>query len=154
MITRKALLLDKINRQPIFNFHTKPIMARPKNAMKNLESRPFKKRLLSLRARLRGDVSAMAELALGQGKTAGGSGSSPSNHMADKGTDQYEQEFTLSLVENDEETLQWIAAALDRIELGVYGACEQCERKIPKQRLNVLPFTAYCVKCASEIQTG
>jgi DnaK suppressor protein len=129
-------------------------MPRPKNAMKKLESRPFKKILLSLRARLRGDVSAMADLALGQGKTAGGSGSSPSNHMADKGTDQFEQEFTLSLVENDEETLKWIADALDRIELGTYGACEQCERKIPKQRLNVLPFTAYCVKCASEIQAG
>ena len=66
----------------------------------------------------------------------------------------FEQEFTLSLVENDEETLQRIADALDRIELGAYGACEQCERKIPKQRLNVLPFTAYCVKCASEIQAG
>ena len=122
--------------------------------MNNLVSEPFTKLFLSLRVHLRGDVSAMTDLTLGQGKTTGASGSSHSNHMADKGTDHFEQEFTLSLVENDEETLQWIADALDRIELGVYGACEQYERKIPKQRLNVLPFTAYCVKCASEIQAG
>jgi len=129
-------------------------MARHKNAMKKLESRPFKKNLLSLRARIRGDISGMSDVALNQGKTAGGSGASTTNHMADKGTDQFEQEFTLSLVENDEETLQSIEEALERIETGAFGACAHCGRKIPKERLKVIPFTAHCVKCASEIQMG
>ena len=97
--------------------------------MNNLASRPPNNNLLSLGVCLRGDVSA----------------------MADKDTDQFEQEFTRSLVQNDEETLQWFADALDHIERGAYGACE---RKISQQRLNVLSFTAYYVKCASEIQAG
>ena len=119
--------------------------------MNNLASRPSNNNLLSLGVYLRGDVSAMADLALGLSKTTGSSGSSLSNHMADKDTDQFEQGFTRSLVQNDEETLQWFADALDHIERGAYGACE---RKISQQRLNVLSFTAYYVKCASEIQAG
>jgi|TARA_B110000881_G_C18562657_1_gene510745 RNA polymerase-binding transcription factor DksA len=119
--------------------------------MNNLVSEPFTKMFLSLRVHLRGDVSAMTDLTLGQGKTTGASGSSHSNHMADKGTDQFGQEFTRSLVVNVKETLHWIGDALDRIVQGAYGACE---RKLSKQRLNVLPFTAYCIKHASEIQAG
>lgn len=119
--------------------------------MNNLASKPSSKKLLPFFARLCDDVSAMADLALGLSKTTGSSGSSLSNHMADKDTDQFEQGFARSLVQNDEETLQWFADALDHIERGAYGACA---RKISQQRLNVLSFTAYYVKCASEIQAG
>ena len=43
-------------------------------------------------------------------------------HMADIGTDNYEQEFTLGLMQSDETTL----AAIEKIEDGVYGLCEEC----------------------------
>ena len=60
-------------------------MARLKNAMKKVESRPFKRQLLELRARLRGDVNAMADAVFSD---SGGAGAgSTSNHMADVGTD-------------------------------------------------------------------
>ena len=72
-------------------------------------------------------------------------------HMADVGSDNFEQEFTLGLMENDEETLQAIEAALERIEDGVYGSCVECERTVPKTRLNAIPFTPYCVKCAEKL---
>lgn len=75
-------------------------------------------------------------------------------HMADIGSDNYEQEFTLSLMENEDETLMHIDAALDRIEDGSYGQCQECTGVIPKPRLNALPYTPFCVKCASKIQQG
>ena len=53
-------------------------------------------------------------------------------HMADIGSDNFEQEFTLSLMENDEGTLGAIEHALERIEEGTYGDCEECGGKIPK----------------------
>jgi DnaK suppressor protein len=72
--------------------------------------------------------------------------------MADVGSDNFEQEFTLSLMENEEETLDLIEAAIERIEEGVYGSCQECGGRIPKTRLNAIPFTPYCVKCASKLE--
>jgi len=128
-------------------------MAKLKNAMKKRESKPFKELLTVLRARLRGDVSGLADAALNK-NAAAGSGSTLSNHMADMGSDQYEQDFSLSLMANEEEVLEQIEAALVRIEKGTYGVCEACGSKIPKMRLKALPFTAHCVKCAEQIQRG
>jgi DnaK suppressor protein len=73
-------------------------------------------------------------------------------HMADLGTDNFEQEFTLSLMENEETTLAHIDAALERIEEGAYGNCLECEARIPKTRLNAIPYTPHCVKCASKLE--
>jgi DnaK suppressor protein len=121
--------------------------------MKKAEMRVYKERLILLRARLRGDVNAMANAALNKTRSeASGDLSSMPIHMADVGSDNFEQEFTLSLMENDEETLDSIEAALERIEDGVYGSCIECGGRIPKTRLNAIPYTPHCVKCASAIE--
>lgn len=73
-------------------------------------------------------------------------------HLADAGTDNFEQEFTLSLLANEGDTLELIEAALERIEEGKYGLCTDCELTIPKTRLNALPYTPFCVKCAEKAQ--
>jgi RNA polymerase-binding transcription factor DksA len=95
----------------------------------------------------------MANAALNKTRSeASGDLSSMPIHMADVGSDNFEQEFTLSLMENDEETLDSIEAALERIEEGIYGSCIECGGRIPKTRLNAIPYTPYCVKCASAIE--
>ncbi|MCA9162167.1 MAG: TraR/DksA C4-type zinc finger protein [Pirellulaceae bacterium] len=121
--------------------------------MNKAEMKVYKDKVLALRARLRGDVNAMAESALRKTRSeASGDLSSMPIHMADVGTDNYEQEFTLSLMENEELTLEQIEDALERIEEGVYGTCVECGGRIPKARLNVIPYTPHCVKCASKLQ--
>ena len=121
--------------------------------MKKAESRVYKERLLLLRARLRGDVSAMTEAALSKTRSeASGDLSSMPIHMADVGTDNFEQEFTLSLLQNEEETLDQIEAALERIEDGIYGSCVECDGRITKTRLNAIPYTPFCIKCAQKLQ--
>ena len=123
--------------------------------MKKAEMKVYKERLLMIRGRMRGDIHAMANAALRKTRSeASGDLSSMPTHMADVGTDNFEQEFTLSLLENDEETVEKIEFALERIEDGVYGSCIECEGKIPKTRLNAIPYTSYCVKCASKLETG
>lgn len=123
--------------------------------MKKAEMKVYKERLIGLRARVRGDVSAMADAALNRTRSeASGDLSSMPIHMADMGTDNFEQEFTLSLMQADENTLDQIEAALERIEDGVYGTCAECNSRIPKTRLNAIPHTPYCVKCASIIQSS
>ncbi|MGE0609270.1 MAG: TraR/DksA family transcriptional regulator [Pirellulales bacterium] len=120
--------------------------------MKKSESKVYKERLLALRARLRGDVSQMADAALKKDRLQSGGESSMPIHMADIGSDAFEQEFTLSLMQNDEATLGAIEGALERIEDGTYGDCEECGVHIPKTRLNAIPFANFCVKCAEKLQ--
>jgi len=121
--------------------------------MKKAETRVYKERLIVLRARLRGDVNGLVDAALRKPRSeASGDLSSMPIHMADVGSDNFEQEFTLSLMQNGGDTLEQIEAALERIESGTYGACLECGARIPKTRLNAIPYTPHCVKCASQLE--
>ena len=119
--------------------------------MNRTELKVYRDLLLSLRARLHGDVTQLRETALRQSRTetAGGLSSMPI-HMAEMGSDNYEQEFTLSLMQNEGEALEKIHVSLERIEEGTYGSCEECGGKISKTRLNAIPYATLCIKCASE----
>jgi len=122
--------------------------------MKKAESKVYKERLVQMRARLRGDVNAMAQAALSKTRTeSSGDLSSMPIHMADVGTDNYEQEFTLSMMQNEEDTLEMIEGALERIEDGVYGSCVECDGRITKTRLKAIPYTPFCIKCASKLES-
>ena len=123
--------------------------------MKKAELKTYREKLLALRARLRGDVDQMADAALKKSRSeANGDLSSMPIHMADIGSDNFEQEFTLSLMESEGGTLEQIESALERIEDGEYGQCEECGARIPKTRLNALPYATMCVKCASRLEEG
>ena len=123
--------------------------------MKKAEMKTYKEQLLALRARLRGDVTAMANAALRKTRSeANGDLSSMPIHMADIGSDNYEQEFTLSLMQTDELTLESIETAIERIEDGVFGLCEECSGPISKARLNAIPYTPLCIKCAQKLERG
>jgi DnaK suppressor protein len=122
--------------------------------MKKAELKKYKELLLQLRARLRGDVSTMANAALKKRSEANGDLSTMPIHMADVGSDNYEQEFTLNLMQSDEITLDSIETAIERIEDGVFGACEECSGSISKTRLNAIPYTPLCIKCAQKLEQG
>ncbi len=119
--------------------------------MNRAELREYKERLLALRARMSGDVDQLRENSLRTSRSeSNGDLSRMPIHMADIGSDNYEQEFSLSLIENEGAALAKIQASLERIEDGTYGACEECGGKIPKTRLNAIPYATLCVKCASQ----
>ena len=123
--------------------------------MKKADVKVYRERLLLLRARLRGDVNQLADAALKKSRSeASGDLSSMPIHMADIGSDNFEQEFTLSLMENEGGTLEKIEGSLERMEDGTYGQCEECGSKIPKKRLDAIPYTTMCVKCASDFEQG
>lgn len=65
-------------------------------------------------------------------------------HMADLGTDNYEQEFTLGLIESERALLREIDEALHRIQKGTYGVCQATGKAIGKARLSAQPWTKYC----------
>jgi RNA polymerase-binding transcription factor DksA len=116
--------------------------------MKKTDMLAYREKLHAIRARLRGDVTAMAEVALRKSGIEGSDSNAMPIHMAELGSDNFEQEFTLGLMEAEEDTLTLIESALERIHNGDYGRCVQCEGAIPKARLNAIPYTPVCIKCA------
>jgi DnaK suppressor protein len=119
--------------------------------MTNTEFRLQRERLLALRARLQGDMTQMEDNALNKdhAKTT-----SMPNHMAELGSEAFDQEFTLSLLGNEKDALVQIDAAIERIEDGSYGRCETCGVHIPKARLNAIPYAVLCIHCASQREEG
>ena len=119
--------------------------------MKAIEMKPFKAALETMRARLRGDVETMADAALRKTRSeASGDLSSMPIHMADIGSDAFEQEFTLSLMASEEGTLEMVEHALERIRARTYGTCEGCGGVIAKKRLEAIPFASLCIRCAEQ----
>jgi DnaK suppressor protein len=121
-----------------------------RTTMKKTDMLAYREKLHAIRARLRGDVTAMAEVALRKSGMEGSDGGAMPIHMAELGSDNFEQEFTLGLMEADEGTLGHIESALERIASGNYGRCVQCDGAIPKARLNAIPYTPVCIKCAEQ----
>lgn len=102
----------------------------------------FREMLLQKRAQLLGDVTSMQREAF-SGNQRGGDLSSMPLHMADLGTDQYEQEFTLGLIEGEQALLREIDDALARIDKGTYGICIGTHQPIGKARLKAQPWAKY-----------
>ena len=119
--------------------------------LKKQEVAAYKKRLLELRNQILGDVNSMENEALKNSRqSASGDLSNMPIHMADIGSDNYEQEFTVNLIQNENVELQAIDAALEKIGAGMYGECESCGGEIPKSRLKVIPHARLCIKCKQE----
>ena len=101
-------------------------------------------KLLALRTELLGDMTKMEDDSLkDHAKTI----SIPTD-KEELGSDNAEQELTLTLLGSDEAILDQIGAAIQRIEDGKYGRCEQCGEQIPKSRLDAIPYAAECEQCA------
>ena len=75
-----------------------------------------------------------------------------SMHMADAGTDNFDREFALSLVSNEQEALYEIEEAVKRLDQSTFGLCEVCEKPIRKERLEAVPFARLCVRCQSQVE--
>jgi RNA polymerase-binding protein DksA len=109
----------------------------------------FKKLLLDRRRRILGTVQGMEEEAL---KASDQDFSV--DHMADHGSDNFDQDFTLSLVESERKELIEIDRALGRIEQGTYGICEGTGEPIPRPRLEAIPHARYSVEYQRKLEAG
>jgi DnaK suppressor protein len=72
--------------------------------------------------------------------------SSFDQHPGDSGTETFEMEKNVSLLEQVEDELLEVEAAFQRLERGTYGSCQACGRPIGEERLEALPATRYCIE--------
>src|SRR5574337_769380 len=111
----------------------------------------YKKLLISLREKLVGKVDSMQGEALKRSRQdASGDLSNVPIHMADVGTDNYERDLMIELIQSGEQGLRDIDSALEKIEEGTFGICEICRKKINKERMRAVPSASLCIDCQRE----
>ena len=113
----------------------------------------YKTLLLNKRREILYNVTNIEAGALKQSRQeATGDLSSMPLHMADIGSDTFEQEFALGLMESERGLLQEIDEALERVECRTYGICEATHVMIRKARLEAKPWAKYCVEHARKLE--
>jgi RNA polymerase-binding transcription factor DksA len=122
---------------------------RTKLSAKELEG--YREVLLRSRMELVGRVDSLEDEAL---RSSGGNLSNMPLHMADVGTDTFDQEFALNMAASDREKLAEIDAALQRIADRTYGVCQITGKPIPKARLDANPLAKYTVEAARLVERG
>lgn len=122
----------------------KPVKVHSGLNAKDLET--FRGLLLAKRAEILGNVNAMRDEAAGVGSGDRSELSSMPLHMADLGTDHFERELTLGLLEGERSLLRDIDQALDRIRERTYGLCLATGKPIGKARLKAQPWAKHCME--------
>lgn len=124
---------------------TEAQLKRIKSGLSRKDVNYFKQLLIAKRTEILGDFAQLAE----DVKT-GGEGVSY-EHMADTGTDNFEQEFNLGLMESERKMLDRINRALVRIEDKTYGICVMTGKPIVRARLEAKPWAQYSIEVAREL---
>jgi RNA polymerase-binding transcription factor DksA len=122
----------------------------PRNHLSAQEVEEIRTALIDRKRLLADRVERLNEdSALGNPRDQGETTSLPT-HLADLGTETFEQEKAIEMAERTAAEIQAIDDALERIEAGTYGVCEQCRKKILPERLKALPSASRCTRCQAE----
>lgn len=121
----------------------------PKAKLPKKDLDKYREILLRKRAELLGDISTIEDEAL---RTNSGSLSTLPQHMAEQGSDTYDQHLSLDLAQVDRNLLREIDDALERIREGTYGICMKTGKRISAERLAELPWARYSIEAARELE--
>ena len=69
--------------------------------------------------------------------------------VADIASDDIDRKMLETIGSKDMKRMRLIDSALTRIEQGKYGSCMRCGKKIPKERLEAIPYALMCIECQS-----
>lgn len=125
----------------------------PKTHLAAKDLREFKALLLQKRAELCGDVERLSVGAFRKHSDSSDHANMPI-HMADLGSDNWEQDFALDLIDNERSRVAQIDEALRRIEKKTYGICIATHKKISVARLRAKPWAKYCIEFARAREEG
>jgi RNA polymerase-binding transcription factor DksA len=110
--------------------------------MSELELRHYRQRLLALRDRVTSELPRLAETVLTDARAPGEHDVAVSE-SADK---------ELLLEQTEEDIRSLVVQALARIDDGTYGRCQMCGGPVGKARLDLIPYTPYCIACERAVE--
>lgn len=107
----------------------------------------YKDILLKEREETQRIINAINDIQKRGAKNGSGDLSAYSQHQADLGSDTDESERRVYILEKELKNVKMINSALKRIYDKGYGICEICGDYIPVNRLKIIPYAKYCIKC-------
>lgn len=113
----------------------------------------FRKLLLKEKEKLLKGKAHVEEILKKSPKEATGELSTYRTHLADLGSDTYQKEIAAYLTTQETQILIKIDKALRKIEEGIYGKCERCNKNIEEKRLEAIPYTEFCIDCQKELES-
>jgi DnaK suppressor protein len=125
--------------------HMPPASQASSKALTKSQKEYMKATLIALKERLTGQVTALKVDSLQREDGV---------NSAEDGTDAFERQFALTIASAENHDLVEIEEALQRLEDGSYGVCEECQCLIESNRLRALPFVRKCVACQSRTESG
>ncbi len=131
-----------------------PNRAIPKTRLTAKQLGSFKEVLLKRRRQMSADARHLVDDAFNRRHGDRSDHTSMPIHMADVGSDNWEQEFDLMLMDNERAMLREIDDALQRIEDRTYGVCLATHRPISIARLSAKPWARYCIEYARLREQG
>lgn len=111
----------------------------------------YREQLLELRDRLRDDIARRHDRIPEIAPKPGDIGGAPT-HNADEDAEGLAAEVALG--GNQDQIYAKVEQALDRIDSGSYGKCENCGQQIKTERLEALPYTPFCIRCEEMFESG
>ena len=119
-----------------------------KTSLTAKQLRDYRGRLMKYRARLLSDLGTIEKEALDVNADI----SHMPIHMADVGSDAYDQDLKLGMAASERKRLTDIEAALVRIKKKTYGVCHETGAQIPDARLRAKPWAMYTKEAAEKIE--
>jgi RNA polymerase-binding transcription factor DksA len=127
-----------------------PKSKRTKTPLSKAKLEKYRTLLITKRAELRGDVVSMENEAL---RSESGELSNTPQHLAEQGSETYDQSLSLNLAAQDRRVIREIDEALVRMDEGTYGLCELTNQPIPEERLDEIPWARYTIEAARQLES-
>jgi DnaK suppressor protein len=120
-------------------------------AMEKQKRERYRQKLLAMRERVGGEVNHVVA-SIQEDVHVPGDVSAAPVHLADMAVESVDAD--VAVLNTTREILDDVNAALERISAGTFGKCEACGGSIAEERLQAIPYTRHCLRCAKSDEAG
>ena len=120
----------------------------------SIDSKELKGLLLDRRGVLEFDLAGLESETAGEGAERAGALSSAPGHLAELASDASEKAVMFGQIESQSLELVEVRDALERLDNGAFGLCDDCHEGIPIERLRAIPYARLCRECKSAEERG
>ena len=120
----------------------------------NADATELKGLLVDRRNVLEFDLAGLENETTGEGAERAGAHSSAPGHLAEVASDASEKAVMFGQRESQSGELAEVRDALDRLDSGLFGLCDNCNEEIPIERLRAIPYARLCRGCKSAEEKG
>jgi len=120
----------------------------------SIDAGELKELLLDRSKILEVDLAGLENETTGEGAERAGAQSSAPGHLAELASDASEKAVMFGQLESQSGELAEVRDALERLDKGAFGLCDECNDDIPMDRLRAIPYARLCMRCKSAEERG